>query len=72
MWTFVRHTIRTAKPTATLSRPSILARLDSPRFRSLRILIQSSRNPTTPAPAMARTEMMPVHVNTPSYASDTR
>ena len=46
-------------------RPSILAVLFSPRFRSLETLIQSSTRPTSPAPATAPMHARPVQVNRP-------
>jgi hypothetical protein len=61
--TSVQATHATAKPTATTSSPPILARFDSPRLRSLETLIQSSKAPTTPAPAMASITSTPLGVN---------
>ena len=56
----VKLSSRIGNPNATTSRPTLLARLLSPRLRSLRILIQSSRKPTSPAPKMASMVKMPV------------
>ncbi len=62
VWTSVRVRVATAKPTATTSRPIILARLDRPRFRSRLTLIQSSMAPTRAAPMMAAITIRPVLV----------
>jgi hypothetical protein len=49
-----------AKAAATRSRPIVLARLESPALRSLLTLIQSSRNPTSPAATMQPIASSPV------------
>ena len=64
VWTWVSVSVASANPTATTSRPSILARLDSPRLRSRDTLIQSSRAPTAAAAAMVPMTMSPVRVKT--------
>jgi hypothetical protein len=56
--------IATAKPTATTSRPSILARLDSPRLRSRETLIQSSTRPDHAGADDGGITMRPVRVKT--------
>jgi hypothetical protein len=60
--TSVHLTHAIANPTATTSRPPILARIESPRLRSLLTLIQSSIAPTTAAPAMASMTRTPLRV----------
>src|SRR4029453_14242255 len=60
----VQATQATAKPSATSSRPPILARLDRPRLRSWLTLTQSSNAPPPAAPAMASMTSTPVRVNT--------
>ncbi len=63
VWTSVRVTLSTAKPTATDSRPMLLAAFDRPRLRSCETLIQSSTAPTTPAPITRATSRTPESVN---------
>jgi hypothetical protein len=62
--TSVQARAATAKPTATTSRPPILARLLRPRLRSWLTLIQSSSAPTTPAAAIVNMTSTPLRVKT--------
>jgi hypothetical protein len=62
VFTLVNASIDTAKPTATMSRPRVLARLFRPRFRSRKTPMPSSTRPTTPAKKMAAMQSRPRRV----------
>ena len=60
--TSVNRTIRTANPNATAERPMNFIFLFNPKFLALRIFIQSSRKPTSPAPRIASITKSPERV----------
>ena len=60
--TSVNRTIRIANPNATVESPIIFIFLFNPRFLALRIFIQSSKKPTSPAPRIASITKSPERV----------